>query len=78
MKATRQDRINWLLANQKEWKSYPRIHETRTKVIIEKMKQASVLSEKTNWYDVNLTSLVNDARRKRRRLQKYGHYRRYS
>lgn len=66
MNATRKDRIDWLLGNQHEWEGYPKIKETRTKSLIEKMKIAKVLSNKTNWYDVNLPNLIRDARRVRR------------
>lgn len=71
-KATRQARIDWLLAHQTLWEgwpsgNFPREIPTRKWItIVDAMREAGLVSAKTNWRDVNLTNLIHDARRQRR------------
>jgi hypothetical protein len=60
----RADRIEWLLANPKLWEGFPSGHRSNREIILQ-MKKDGVLSRKTSPYDVDLRSLVIDARRLR-------------
>lgn len=66
----RQTRINWLLQNQARWEGYPWSDGLRDfdreKALIAEMKTAGVVSQKTNWRDVNLWNLIRQARKQRR------------
>lgn len=67
-RSSREDKLSWLLKNQSLWEGWEDIGDHRKRDVVEKMRKDGLLSEKTNWQDVNLTSLIGEARRLRREV----------
>lgn len=73
-KQQRAKRIKWLLEHQQLWEGYPyqdplgriEYRDPRDKEIVEAMKAEGLISKRTYWPDVNLFSLIAEARRLRR------------
>lgn len=72
--SSRMDKILWLLANQDLWEGFPSnfINDPRQQIIVARMKEAGLVSNRTNWYDVNLRSLISEARKLRRERSRNG------
>ena len=65
-KSTRQDKLEWLLNHQHLWEGWEDYSDNRKRDVVEKMRSDGLVSEKTNWTDVNMTRLVREARKLRR------------
>lgn len=65
-KSSRQNKIDWLLKNQNLWEGWADCFDPRKRSIVEKMREEGLISDKTYWPDDSLTSLINEARKKRR------------
>lgn len=64
-RATREQRIAWLLHNPACWMDYDFGPRSDTKRILFEMMQTSGLySWTTNWFDAGLTSLIEEAGQK--------------
>jgi hypothetical protein len=69
-KSTRADKLTWLLNNQHLWEGWADIGDPRQKDLVMAMKREGLVSSKTNWSDINLTSLITEARKIRREGKK--------
>jgi hypothetical protein len=68
-KSTRIEKIEWLLAHQELWERFSADRlpmDARWKSIVEKMREAGLVSWNTRWQDVNVRNLIIDARTIRR------------
>ena len=73
---TRQQRIDWLLANQGLWEGLPaghyavmpNEHRERLAVIAQRLQDAGLYSARVHWQTLvkHLYGLINEARRQRR------------
>jgi hypothetical protein len=71
MLISRQQKVDWLLANPDVWERYPNPDRGgiggHDRVIFEAMQKAGLFSEKTRWQTVDLVQLIGRARAERRR-----------
>ena len=75
--STRQEKIDWLLERQSQWEGFPAeskdmtgMHRQLARGLFAEMQEAGLISDRTNFHDANIFSLIQAARRQRRQAVK--------
>jgi hypothetical protein len=63
MNAGRVARVKWLIAHKCMWEGWLDRNDPRARMIVEAMRKDGVVAPTTYWPDVQLTNLIQDARR---------------
>lgn len=71
--STRREKINWLLERQSEWEGFPAeskdmtvAHRKLARSLFAEMQEDGLISDRTNFHDANIFSMIQAARRQRR------------